>query len=194
MSLIKIEDIAHVRFHAPDLAQMRQFLEDFGFSCFEDSGKLYGKGSDGRPFLHVTEPGEARFAALGLRATSLTDLKILATHEKVAVETSTAPGGGHIVRLTDPDGYVIEVVCDQASDAAGELPPEPIRNSAGTQARLRSLVRLDPGPSHIRRIGHAVLNVTDFRTGSLVQGALWFPDLGRSPVCARHGGGCVHAL
>ena len=53
---------------------MRAFLEDFGLSCFEAGGRLYGKGSDGRPFVHVTEPGEARFLAIGFRAETLADL------------------------------------------------------------------------------------------------------------------------
>jgi hypothetical protein len=34
MSVIRIEDIAHVRFAAPDLGAMRGFLEDFGLACF----------------------------------------------------------------------------------------------------------------------------------------------------------------
>ena len=84
MPVIKVEDIAHVRFAAPDLSVMRGFLEDFGLACFEEGGRLYGKASDGRPFVHVTEPGEARFLAVGLRAASIADLERLATHEGVA--------------------------------------------------------------------------------------------------------------
>ena len=63
MSTIRIEDIAHVRYTAPDLSKMRAFLEDFGLDCFAAEGRLYGRGSDGRPFVHVTEPGEAKFLA-----------------------------------------------------------------------------------------------------------------------------------
>jgi hypothetical protein len=63
------------------------------------------KGSDGRPFLHVTEPGEPGFLALGLRAESVTNWTRSPLHEGVAVEDLAEPGGGKIVRLTDPDGY-----------------------------------------------------------------------------------------
>ena len=59
MPVIRIEDIAHVRFAAPDLRAMHRFLEDFGLKVFEERGRLYGKAGDGRPFVHVTEPGEA---------------------------------------------------------------------------------------------------------------------------------------
>ena len=78
VAIIKIEDIAHVRFAAPDLAVMRSFLEDFGMVCWEADGCLYARGSDGRPFAHVTQPGEAGFLALGLREETMADLEQLA--------------------------------------------------------------------------------------------------------------------
>ena len=99
MPVIKVEGIAHVRFAAPDLAAMRAFLEDFGLNPFHHNGQLYGKGSDGRPFVHVTEPGEARFLALGLRAEALEDLVLLAAHGGAPVEDLDEPGGGKVVRL-----------------------------------------------------------------------------------------------
>ncbi|MFX6326633.1 2,4,5-trihydroxytoluene oxygenase, partial [Acinetobacter baumannii] len=59
MAVLKAEDIAHVRFRAPDLSAMQAFLEDFGLGVFRHGDRLYGRGGDGRPFAHVTEPGEA---------------------------------------------------------------------------------------------------------------------------------------
>lgn len=163
MSVIKVEDIAHVRFAAPDLAVMREFLADFGLTCFEADGRLYGKGSDGRPFVHVTQPGEAKFLGVGLRAASIADLERLAAHEGVAIADSTEPGGGAILRLTDPDGYGVEVVAGQADEAAAPV-ADTIFNSAAAKPRQRAAIRLTPAPAHVRRIGHAVLKVRDFRT------------------------------
>jgi catechol 2,3-dioxygenase-like lactoylglutathione lyase family enzyme len=162
MPVIKIEDIAHVRFAAPDLSVMRSFLEDFGLTCFEQGGKLYGQGSDGRPFVHVTEPGEAKFLAVGLRAASIADLEALAANEGVAIEPLNEPGGGMVLRLTDPDGYVVEVVAGQQCDAPAPC-AAPQFNSAAAKPRQRETIRLDPAPAHVRRIGHAVLKVSDFR-------------------------------
>ncbi|MFM5954240.1 MAG: VOC family protein [Novosphingobium sp.] len=171
MGVIRIEDIAHVRYAAPDLAAMRSFLEDFGMTVFEAGGRLYGKGGDGRPFVHVTEPGEARFLAVGLRADTVADLDRLAAHEGVAVEDLAEPGGGRIVRLTDPDGYAVEVVAGQAGiDAVLPLADQP-RNTAAAKPRFRAAVRLDPAPAHVRRIGHAVLKVRDFRASEK-----WYKD------------------
>lgn len=171
MSVIRIEDIAHVRYAAPDLQAMREFLADFGMETFEQAGRLYGKGSDGRPFLHVTEPGEARFLALGLRAESLADLEALAAHEGVPVEPLAEPGGGSVVRLIDPDGYRVEVVARQAKAEPSQPFADQPFNTATAKPRLRQMVRLDPAPAHVRRIGHAVLKVSDFRRSEK-----WYKD------------------
>ena len=163
MPIIKIEDIAHVRFAAPDLDAMRSFLEDFGLSCFEHGARLYAKAGDGRAFVHVTEAGDAKFLALGLRANSVEDLETLAAAEGVAVEDLDEPGGGKLLRLTDPDGYAVEVVAGQAKGEASLPFADPLRNSAAAKPRLRATIRLNSAPAHVRRIGHAVLKVRDFR-------------------------------
>ncbi|WP_225207338.1 VOC family protein [Novosphingobium huizhouense] len=163
MPVIKVEDIAHVRFAAPDLGAMRTFLEDFGMTVFDADGRLYGKGSDGRPFVHVTEPGEAKFLAIGLRAASIEDLERLAQSEGVAVERLAEPGGGSIVRLIDPDGYGVEVVAGQQVEAPAPAPFAQAFNTAALKVRQREPIRLTPAPAHVRRIGHAVLKVSDFR-------------------------------
>jgi catechol-2,3-dioxygenase len=171
MATIKIEDIAHVRFAAPDLVVMRSFLEDFGMSSFEEGGRLYGKGSDGRPFIHVTEPGEPKFLAVGLRAATVADLEKLAAVEGHPVEDLGEPGGGKIVRLTDPDGYGVEVVAGQAQQGASRPFADLPRNTAVEKCRLGLAVQLDPAPAHVRRIGHAVLKVSDFRASEK-----WYKD------------------
>jgi catechol 2,3-dioxygenase-like lactoylglutathione lyase family enzyme len=171
MQVIKVEDIAHVRFSAPDLAAMRSFLEDFGLICFEENGRLYGKGQDGRPFLHVTEPGEARFLAVGLRASSVEDLETLAASQGARVDDLCEPGGGKVVRLTDPDGYLVEVVAGQAKQEAIRLVADLPRNTAAEKPRLSQSVRLAASPANVTRIGHAVLKVSDFRTSET-----WYKD------------------
>ena len=171
MTIIKVEDIAHVRFAAPDLSVMRVFLEDFGMACFEQDGRLYGKGSDCRPFVHVTEPGEARFLAVGLRAETVGDLERLAAHEGVGVEDSTEPGDGKIVRLTDPDGYAVEVIAGQTKGSSSPTIADQPFNTASDKPRQRKTIRLDPAPAHVKRIGHAVLKVRDFRISEK-----WYKD------------------
>lgn len=164
MSIVRIEDISHVRFTAPDLDEMERFLVSFGLSPFrDDHGVLYGRGSGGAPFVHMTETGPAGFVALGLRASSLADLETLARAEAARVEPLSTPGGGSVVRLTDPDGFRIEVVAGQAGAPEEAPAAEAIRNSAAGRPRVSSRVRVEAGPSRVMRLGHAVLEVSDFR-------------------------------
>ena len=165
MSTIKIADIAHVRFTAPDLAEMQTFLEEFGLiPHLASDGVLYARGAGTAPFVHATSKGDAGFAALGLRADSVGDLERLAKAEGVEVEDFAAPGGGKVVRLTDPDGRLVEVVAGQTLVASLPLGADPVHNTAAARPRARSSIRLTPGPAHVVRLGHAVLNVSDFRT------------------------------
>lgn len=174
MSVIKVEDIAHVRFRAPDLGRMAQFLADFGLVRSEGSTeeRLYASGRGGAPFVHVTELGEPAFVAVGFRAGSVADLEKLAAATGAAVEALDAPGGGRIVRLKDPDGHGVEVVAGQtpAPELAIETPPA--WNSAHGRPRQRTVKRTGEGSATVMRLGHAVLNVSDFRTSEA-----WYKDL-----------------
>ena len=164
MSIIRIQDISHVRFKAPDLPVMQAFLEEFGLSpAPSHDGRLYMRGCGGAPFLHVTEQGDPGFAGVAFRAASLEDLSTLAASEGVAVEPLAAPGGGFVVHLSDPDGHPVEVVAGQAFEAPAAFPPREAWNSLEQRSRLRTVKRTGQGPAHVARLGHAVLNVSDFR-------------------------------
>lgn len=164
MSVIRIEDIAYVRFRAPDLSKMRVFLEEFGLEAARsDASRLFMRGRGGAPFLHATELGEPGFAAIGFRAESVADLRTLAAAEGVAVEPMDAPGGGSVVRLSDPDGHAVEVVAGQAATDPATFDPRQPWNNVERRARLRTVKRTGQGPAHVVRLGHAVLAVSDFR-------------------------------
>lgn len=165
MSHIKVEDIAHVRFSAPDLNQMSKFLEEFGLMPYlADDGALYARGTGIAPFIHATSLGASGFTAVGFRASSVADLEILARAEYKSVERLVTPGGGSVVRLSDPDGYVVEVVAGQTPVSAVPADPGSLRNTAASRARLNRPVRVVAGPATVARLGHAVLGVKDFRT------------------------------
>jgi catechol 2,3-dioxygenase-like lactoylglutathione lyase family enzyme len=163
MSIIKIEDVAYVRFRAPDLAKMRAFLDDFGLVATDVTDeRIFARGSGPAPVAHITELGEAQFAGIGFRAASLEDLERLAASEGASVEPFNAPGGGRFVALTDPDGHRVEVV-------AGQEQVDPLPNSTqtwnhvGERQRLRTTKRIVAGAANVVRLGHVVLNVSDFR-------------------------------
>jgi len=164
MSIIKVEDIAFVRFRAPDLARMQSFLEDFGMTRVETpDGRLHMRGYGPEPFVHVTEPGRPGFAGLGFSASSVECLERLAAAEGAAVEDLQAPGGGRVVRLSDPDGFAVEVVAGQAQVEPLDSGPAMSWNQGDRRGRVGEAKRIASGPAHILRLGHCVIKVTDFR-------------------------------
>lgn len=78
----------------------------------------------------------ARFPALGLRAATLADQETLTAAEGFAVAAPGEPGGGHIVCLTDPDGFGVEVVAEQE---AAPLLPDLARNGRLARTPARSI-------------------------------------------------------
>jgi catechol 2,3-dioxygenase-like lactoylglutathione lyase family enzyme len=172
VSTIKIEDVAFVRFRAPDLAAMRSFLEDFGLTIAESSdARLVARGAGAAAVLHVTELGEPGFAGVAFRAGSLAELERLATAEGASVEDLDLPGDGKVVRLSDPDGHRIEAVAGQAEAPPFQAPPSLPWNLASGRQRLRATKRIAAGPAHVIRLGHVVLNVSDFRASER-----WYKD------------------
>ena len=162
--MIKADDIAYVRFSAPDLDQMEAFLNDFGMvRAARDEQTLYMRGEGSDPFLHVTHKGDPGFAGVAFRALSVADLEKLAGKAGAKVETLEGPGGGKVVRLKDPDGFSVEAVAGREAAPAVAPPPAAILNDARAQTRANAPKRVRQGASHIRRLGHCVLNVSNFR-------------------------------
>jgi catechol 2,3-dioxygenase-like lactoylglutathione lyase family enzyme len=163
--MIKIKDIAFVRFGAPDLDAMAGFLGDFGLVVTTRSDDvIHARGTDPSPYVHVTERGEPGFRGVAFEAASAADLDAAGKLEGAsAVEKIDAPGGGRCVRFTDPDGYAVWVVHGRE-----ELAPLPVRSAApynrgGDRPRLGELQRVGAGPPSVKRLGHVVVRVGDFR-------------------------------
>ena len=163
--MIKVDDIAFVRFRAPDLDKMETFLGDFGLvRAHRDASTLYMRGTDSDPYFHVTHLGEPSFVGFAFEAKSESDLSTLAKSEDAKIETLDGPGGGRVVRLTDPNGFQIEVVAGRTQSASLPLPVTDLTNDARAQPRRNHEKRLHGGPAHVKRLGHCVINVKDFRT------------------------------
>src|SRR3981189_1505795 len=112
MPWIKATDIAYGRFRAPDLDVMEEFLTRFGLVRSERTPTaLYMRGTDPPHHVHITEKGEPKAVGLAYSARSEGALARLAKAPGAsAVESIDEPGGGKRVRLTEPNGYQIEVV------------------------------------------------------------------------------------
>ena len=167
---VRVRDIAFVRFEAPDLDEMEGFLTAFGMArAARDERTLYMRGTDDEGFVHVTHVGQTpRFAGVAFLADSVDDLHTLSSDFGFSEPTELdGPGGGLVVSASDPNGHHVEVVAGRAS--VGRLPaPTPApRNGAGLAPRTGVPLRLDAGTSHVKRLGHCVLEVLDFRASEI---------------------------
>jgi catechol 2,3-dioxygenase-like lactoylglutathione lyase family enzyme len=163
MSLIKIEDVAFVRFRAPDLDAMEKFLLDFGLvRAGREPDALYMRGTGPEPYAHVTHRGEPGFAGVAFRAGSRGDLETLARAENKEVTKLDGPGGGSVVKLSDPDGFNIEIVAERGGTSEIEVEREFVTNDSHGRPRNNAPKRVGAGPSRIERLGHLVLGITDF--------------------------------
>jgi len=164
MSIVRAHDVAYVRFRAPDLGRMQAFLETFGMVVAgRGERRLVMRGHGERPVCHVTDLGEPGFAGFGIWLRDEAGLAALAAHDGAAVEPLDLPGGGGVVRLRDPDGFLVEAVAGQSPVAPLPLPAALPWNQDGAYPRQSSPRRVRQGPSHVLRLGHVVLGVRDFR-------------------------------
>lgn len=156
---IKVRDLAYARLRAPDLDVMEEFLTAFGMvKAARTDSALYMRGTDPGHHIHVTEKGEPKFVGFAFHADSEEDLERLTDFPDASgIETIDEPGGGRRVRMTEPNGYQIEVVCNldsvpaiPISRQAHNTGPEPLR-------RTDEPYRLAEGPARVKRLGHGVL-------------------------------------
>ena len=112
MPVIKAFDLAYGRIRSPDLDKQEEFLTDFGMvRADRTKNALYMRGSDPPHHIHVTELGEPRYVGIAVHAASYEDIERMSRVEGASkIEDIDEPGGGKRVRLTDPDGYQVEVV------------------------------------------------------------------------------------
>src|SRR5216110_1009724 len=115
MPFVKVADLAYGRLQSPSLDQAEEFLTHFGMVRSERTpSALYMRGTDPAHHLHVTHLGPSKFIGLAFYAESEGDLKKLAKAPGASgIENLDEPGGGKRVRITDPLGYQVDVICGQ---------------------------------------------------------------------------------
>ena len=149
-----------------NLDAQEEFLTEFGMVRAERTRTaLYMRGTDPEHHIHVTELGDPGFVSLAFNVESEEELEKAAGIEGAsAVEEMDEPGGGKRVRLTEPNGYTIEIV--HGIEMLEPLDVSRFALNMGPQrlARKGELTRIDRGPSHVKRIGHAVMMTPDLKT------------------------------
>ena len=168
---IKVTDIAYGRLRSPDLDQAEEFLTDFGMvRAARTPTALYMRGSDPQHHIHVTERGEPKFLGMAFHAQDEDALKAAAKLPGASgVETIDEPGGGKRVRLTEPNGYTIEVVHGMAPVSPIAVPRLPTNSGDEPLRRAGRLMRPKKGPTTVKKIAHGVM-----ATSRLKETLAWF--------------------
>jgi catechol 2,3-dioxygenase-like lactoylglutathione lyase family enzyme len=173
MAVIKATDLAYGRMRAPDLDAMEEFLTHFGMVRADRTRTaLYMRGTDPAHHIHVAELGEPKVIGIAFHAANEDDLARLARVPGAsAVEAIDEPGGGKRVRLTDPNGYQVEVVAGMERLAPITVPRDHTNSGEEPLRRAGRVLRLPPSPAPIKRIGHAV-----FGTPKVGETVRWYRE------------------
>ncbi|SJZ41385.1 Glyoxalase/Bleomycin resistance protein/Dioxygenase superfamily protein [Enhydrobacter aerosaccus] len=159
MAAIKVADFAFPRLEAPDLDEMEEFLSHFGLIRAERTpDALYMRGTNDRHHLHVTHKGGTKFIGFAYHAGSEEDLERLARLPGASgIENLDEPGGGKRVRLTEPNGYQIEVIAGMQSASPIKIERDLLNSGSEPHRRAGRVMRLSKSPTSVHRIGHGVL-------------------------------------
>jgi hypothetical protein len=154
-------DLEFARFAAPDLNIMHGFLSDFGMRDVADLGDgiLRMRGTGDVPVVHETVQGEPGFACIGLRVRDKGDLAALADAEGCEITPARGPGGGHMVTLRDPDGFVVEAIAGRKRVAATPHGSRPPWNVAARHEREGVAKRVERGPASVAGVRPKRLNI-----------------------------------
>jgi len=173
MAIINVKEFSYGRLRAPDLEKMEEFLIHFGMSRADRTkGALYMRGTDPTHHIHVTELGDPAFVGFAYLADSEEDLERLAKQPGASsLENIDEPGGGKRVRLTEPNGYQIEVVHGMETAPAIGVSRGLINSGAEPLRRAGETLRLAKSPNPVKRIGHGVM-----ATPKVEETAQWFQD------------------
>lgn len=163
---VKAKKLAYLIFERPNLDKAERFLTDFGLRVAKRSlQELYMRASDNAPFCYrVVRADKERFVGFGLEAGSREDLVALSQLPMASsIETVRYPGGGEVVRLTDPSGFTVEAIHGHASAAPIPHRSELPLNYDEHQRRINSTQRPPVSAPEVLRLGHVVIEVADFQ-------------------------------
>ncbi|MDP1839475.1 MAG: glyoxalase, partial [Reyranella sp.] len=173
MVAIKVAEFAFPRMEAPDLDEMEEFLTHFGLVRAERTpDALYMRGTDDHHHLHVTQKGGTKFIGFAYHAADEDDLKRLAKLPGASgIESINEPGGGKRVRLTEPNGYQVEVIAGQKRVTPVKVARDELNTAREPVRRAGKLMRLSKSPTSVQRIGHGVLS-----TPKVKETVAWFRE------------------
>jgi catechol 2,3-dioxygenase-like lactoylglutathione lyase family enzyme len=163
---VKARKLAWLAFERKNLDEAERFLTDFGLKVARRAlHELYLRGTDSAPFCYrIVRGSEDRFVGFGLTVASREDLELLSALPGAStVQCAPFPGGGELVRLTDPSGFTVEAIHGQApAEALPHRAALPL-NFDERPARVNGTQRPPVQAPDVIRLGHVVIEVADFQ-------------------------------
>lgn len=160
----RADGLLYVHLARPDLDKATKFLTEFGLiPATREETTLHFRGVGENPVIYsVTLAARPALIGIGLSVPDRAALLALAEASGTAIVPFTGPGGGDMLRLSDPDGVCVEVLHGQAKVAP--LPTRAaIPHNAPTQTvRVNETQRPPLQPPEVAKLGHLVLTTPNF--------------------------------
>lgn len=163
----KAKQLAFLRFDKSDLDEAQRFWSDFGLiTVSRTPDKLVMRGAGAAPAILLARKAKvSRYVGAAFVVPPDTDFERLQRDSGAQVLPPHAvPGGARGVSLLDPDGNEVWLITDW-----GTVAPLPLRapkhlqvNDLSHSPRVNKTVRTDIDAATVARLGHLVLQTTDF--------------------------------
>lgn len=167
--LLRAQQLAFLMFDKRDLVRAERFWQDFGLiTVSRTAERLVMRAAGPAPAVLVAHrAARSRYVGAAFVAPEDADLDAVAQAlGGQVVPASAIPGGGRGVALRDPDGHAVWLL--QGWSARDALPvrvsPAPPVNTLGQTLRVNATIRPPIEPARVGRLGHVVLQTTDFDT------------------------------
>jgi catechol 2,3-dioxygenase-like lactoylglutathione lyase family enzyme len=167
--LVKAQSLAFLIFEKPDLDAVEKFMTDFGMHVVSRTlEQLTMRGSGGAPCIYVARKGpRSRYVGAAFTVADLHALDLLVEEAGARrLPAGAVPGGGAGVELVDPAGNLVWMVTGQKLLGCRRL-RDPLHlqaNSVDMAPRVNRTIRPPIEPAQVARLGHVVLQTTDFHT------------------------------
>jgi catechol-2,3-dioxygenase len=166
--LTKASQLAFLMFDKRDLVRAERFWLDFGLlTVSRTAERLVMRAAGSSPAVLVaTRARRSRYAGAAFLVPDGVDLPNLARQMGGQdVPADSVPGGGRAIQLRDPDGHAVWLI-----QGWGRVDPLPLRapltndaNALTQTRRVNATVRPPIEPARVGRLGHVVLQTTDFQ-------------------------------
>lgn len=165
----KATQLAFLRFDKIHLDEAQRFWTDFGLiTVSRTKDMLVMRGAGAAPAVLIARRAKvSRYVGAAFTVAPDTDFARLQRESGAQpLPAHAVPGGGRGVSLLDPDGNEVWLITDWGTVDPLPLhePMHPHMNVLGQMLRVNATVRTDIQPATVGRLGHVVMQTTDFHT------------------------------